>query len=103
MVPHVKVEDALNHALALVEPAFFVTSLPDGKKGEKLAVVHTVTDDKLSELFERIPAENLPNLWLPRRDAFVRVAEVPRLGTGKVDLKQIRKIAGEALDPGASS
>ncbi len=103
MVPHVKVEEALNHALGLVEPAFFVTSLPDDKKGERLAVLHTVTDEQLKELFENLPVENLPNLWLPRADAFVRVAEVPRLGTGKVDLKQLRKMAHEAPGKGSTT
>ena len=103
MVPHLKIEEALNHALGLDEPAFFVTSLPDSKKGEKLAVVHTVTDEQLKELFEKLSGENLPNLWLPRADAFVRVPEVPRLGTGKVDLKRLRQIAEEALGKGPAS
>ncbi len=97
MVPHVKVEDALNGALGLVEPAFFVTSLPDGKKGERLAVVHTATEERLRELFEKLPAQNLPNLWTPRQDSFVHIGEVPRLGTGKVDLKRVRQIAEAAL------
>jgi len=101
MVPHVRIEEALNRAAGLAEPAFFVTSLPDGRKGERLAVVHTASDDTLKLLFEKLPAENLPNLWIPKQDAFVRVAEVPRLGTGKVDLKRVRQIAAEALGAGA--
>jgi acyl-[acyl-carrier-protein]-phospholipid O-acyltransferase/long-chain-fatty-acid--[acyl-carrier-protein] ligase len=97
MVPHLKVEDALHHALGLDEQVFCVTSLPDPEKGERLAVVHSLAEEKLLELFEKLPGEGLPNLWLPRREAFVRVDEIPRLGTGKVDLKEVRKIAGEAL------
>lgn len=97
MVPHVKIEEALNAALELVEPAFFVTAIPDGKKGERLAVVHTADSGQLEQLFAKLPAQGLPNLWTPRADSFVHISEVPRLGTGKVDLKQLRQIAATAL------
>ncbi|HVR73767.1 MAG TPA: MFS transporter, partial [Planctomycetota bacterium] len=99
MVPHIKVEEALHNALGLVEPALFVTSLPDERKGERLVVLHTLEDDKLRELFEKLPGQNLPNLWVPKQEAFVRITEVPRLGTGKVDLKKVRETARAALGP----
>jgi acyl-[acyl-carrier-protein]-phospholipid O-acyltransferase/long-chain-fatty-acid--[acyl-carrier-protein] ligase len=97
MVPHIKVEEALHAALDLVDPVFFVTSISDVKKGERLVVVHTASEEQLSELFEKLPAQNLPNLWTPRQDSFVHVDEVPRLGTGKVDLKRLRQMAEAAV------
>ncbi|HZN59289.1 MAG TPA: acyl-[ACP]--phospholipid O-acyltransferase [Planctomycetota bacterium] len=103
MVPHVKVEEALNNALGQPEPAFFVTSVPSGTKGERLAVVHTLDDEKIAELFAKLPAQGLPNLWTPKQDSFVRVQEIPRLGTGKVDLKALRQIAVAALAPERST
>jgi acyl-[acyl-carrier-protein]-phospholipid O-acyltransferase/long-chain-fatty-acid--[acyl-carrier-protein] ligase len=93
MVPHVKVEEALHAALDLTDQVFLVTSAADAKKGERLVVVHTATEEQLRELFQKLPAQDLPNLWTPRQDSFVRVDEVPRLGTGKVDLKELRQIA----------
>ena len=39
----------------------------------------------------------LPNLFIPRRDHFVRVAELPMLGTGKLDLRALKKMAAETL------
>jgi len=97
MVPHVKVEEALQRALDLAEPAFFVTAVADDRKGERLVVVHTASDEQLRDLFAKLPAQGLPNLWTPRQDAFVRVDEVPRLGTGKVDLRKLREIANAAV------
>jgi acyl-[acyl-carrier-protein]-phospholipid O-acyltransferase/long-chain-fatty-acid--[acyl-carrier-protein] ligase len=100
MVPVIKVEEVLHDALGLSDQAFSVTSVPDAAKGERLAVVHTVPEEKLGELFEKLPRWDLPNLWVPRRDSFVRVDEIPRLATGKVDLKKVREIV-EAVETGA--
>jgi acyl-[acyl-carrier-protein]-phospholipid O-acyltransferase/long-chain-fatty-acid--[acyl-carrier-protein] ligase len=92
MVPIIKIEAALHEALGLTDQTFSVTSVPDPAKGERLAVIHTVPEEKLDELFEKLPRWDLPNLWVPRREAFVRVEEIPRLATGKVDLKKVREI-----------
>jgi acyl-[acyl-carrier-protein]-phospholipid O-acyltransferase/long-chain-fatty-acid--[acyl-carrier-protein] ligase len=97
MVPHGPVEEALHAALGLTEQALCVTSVPDAAQGERLAVVHALPDEKIDELLAKLPAAGLPNLWLPRRDAFVRVAALPLLGTGKLDLKRVGELAREAL------
>ena len=39
----------------------------------------------------------LPNLFLPRRDHFVKVDALPMLGTGKLDLRALKSLAAEAL------
>ena len=39
----------------------------------------------------------LPNLFIPRAEQFVRVEELPFLGTGKLDLRAIKNIAQEKL------
>ena len=97
MVPHGRVEEALNEAIGADEPVFAVTAVPDGRGGERLAVLHTVGEDRVDEALEKLRAVGLPNLFLPRRDHFVKVEALPLLGTGKLDLRALKKIASEAL------
>jgi len=37
----------------------------------------------------------LPALWRPRHDQFVRIEKLPYLGTGKLDLRKARELALE--------
>jgi acyl-[acyl-carrier-protein]-phospholipid O-acyltransferase/long-chain-fatty-acid--[acyl-carrier-protein] ligase len=97
MVPHGRVEEALHEAAGAAEAVLAVTSLPDERRGERLAVLHTLDEAELPAILERAAAAGLPNLFLPRLDDFVRVEALPRLGTGKLDLREARRIAAEAL------
>jgi hypothetical protein len=36
---------------------------------------------------------SLPNQWIPRRNRFIAVPEFPMLGTGKLNLCALRKLA----------
>lgn len=97
MVPHGRVEEALHAAAGVDAPTFVVTALADEKKGERLAVVHTADPARIAEILAKAAAAGLPNLFLPRADAFVKVDSLPVLGTGKTDLRRAREIAREAL------
>jgi acyl-[acyl-carrier-protein]-phospholipid O-acyltransferase/long-chain-fatty-acid--[acyl-carrier-protein] ligase len=66
MVPHVKVEEKLHEALGTTEIAFAVCGVPDAKKGERLVVLHTLEEQRLSDLLKKLPQLDLPNLWIPR-------------------------------------
>ena len=78
-------------------PVFAVTAVPDEKKGERFAVLTTLGQDKLPAVLEKVAASGLPNLFLPRLDAFVQVEALPLLGTGKLDLKRVKQVALEKL------
>ncbi len=93
MVPHGRVEDALHEAAGATVQTFAVTAVPDEKKGERLAVLHTLDEKKIPELLEKLSASGLPNLFIPRRDQFIRVTSLPLLGTGKLDLREVKRIA----------
>jgi acyl-[acyl-carrier-protein]-phospholipid O-acyltransferase / long-chain-fatty-acid--[acyl-carrier-protein] ligase len=99
MVPHGKVEETLHDAVEATEQTFVVTGVKDDKKGERLIVLHKLSDDKLRACLEKLAQSDLPNLWKPRADHFVRVEAFPYLGTGKLDLRGIRKMAEEASIP----
>ena len=46
-------------------------------------------------MVEKLTASELPNIWKPRRDQFFAVDALPYLGTGKLDLKQVKALAAE--------
>ena len=77
--------------------AFLVTAIADERKGEKLAVVTTVDLARVPALLEQLASSGLPNLFIPRADAFVKVDALPLLGTGKLDLQGARRLARERL------
>jgi len=99
MVPHVKVEEQLHELAGTSEQRFVVTAVPDGKKGERLVVLHTLGEEELKRVVENLSRSTLPNLWIPRPNQFFFVAELPHLGTGKLDLRRIRELALEFSSP----
>ena len=44
-----------------------------------------------------LAAAGLPNLWIPSPDSFFEVDEIPVLGSGKLDLGRLKKIAEEKV------
>ena len=97
MVPHIKVEDKLHELAHATEQMFVVTAVPDERKGERLMVLHTLTEDKLKETLELLAKCDLPALWRPRPDQFLHVEKLPYLGTGKLDLRKARELALEVV------
>jgi acyl-[acyl-carrier-protein]-phospholipid O-acyltransferase/long-chain-fatty-acid--[acyl-carrier-protein] ligase len=93
MVPHVKVEDAINTILGEIASA--VTAVPDAAKGERLVAFYTRQDVTADALWERLCQTDLPRLWLPRRESLVLIEAIPTLGTGKVDLRTVKLLALE--------
>ena len=95
MVPHIKVEEKLQELAGASEQMFVVTAVPDEKKGERLIVLHTLSDEQLEGCLAALGKSDLPALWRPRHDQFVRIEKLPYLGTGKLDLRRARELALE--------
>ena len=93
MVTHIKVEEKLHELAGVTEHTFVVTSIADEKKGERLIVLHKLAADKLQPALEKLTACDLPNLWKPKADSFVRLDDFPMLGTGKLDLRKVKEFA----------
>jgi acyl-[acyl-carrier-protein]-phospholipid O-acyltransferase/long-chain-fatty-acid--[acyl-carrier-protein] ligase len=96
MVPHGVVEQRLAEGLggeAGAEPSAVVVGVADAAKGEALVVL-AAFDLSPETVREVLVAAGLPNLWIPR--IVGRVEKIPFLGTGKVDLRACRVLAGEA-------
>jgi acyl-[acyl-carrier-protein]-phospholipid O-acyltransferase/long-chain-fatty-acid--[acyl-carrier-protein] ligase len=100
MVPHGRVEEALQEAINAAEPVFAVTAVNDARGGERLAVLYTVDDELATKALEGLVGLGLPNLFIPRRDQFVKVDALPMLGTGKLDLRAVKRVAEERLAVG---
>ena len=97
MVPHGQVEEALHQALGVDTQVFAVTGIPDERKGEQLAVLHTMDESRIPDILAKLSADGLPNLFIPPRNNFIKVDALPVLGTGKMDLRGLKRIAMEHL------
>jgi acyl-[acyl-carrier-protein]-phospholipid O-acyltransferase/long-chain-fatty-acid--[acyl-carrier-protein] ligase len=97
MVPHGTIEQKLvevfdldqNEAYALV-----VMGVPDPAKGESLVVLTTIELNP-SDVREKLLGAGFAALWVPR--LVHRVEKIPVLGTGKLDLKECKRLALEAV------
>ena len=97
MVPHGRVEDALHQAGGFENQVFAVTGVPDERKGEQLAVLHTLDDEQIPDIVAKAAATGIPNLFLPARGNFIKVEALPLLGTGKLDLRAVKRVAMERM------
>lgn len=95
MVPHIKIEETLQRVLESGEEHLcaVVSAVPDERKGERLVVLHTALDKSPLEICKLLQQAGLPQIWIPSPDSFCQVAEIPVLGTGKLDLKALKAAA----------
>jgi acyl-[acyl-carrier-protein]-phospholipid O-acyltransferase/long-chain-fatty-acid--[acyl-carrier-protein] ligase len=95
MVPHVGVEAALRKALGddNHETQLAVTAVHDDRRGERIVVLHTGLPLPPADICRAMLAGGLPPLWAPSPDSFRQVAAIPLLGTGKLDLAQLKEVA----------
>eukprot|EP01034_Spumella_vulgaris_P004780 gene4780-6106_t len=68
--------------------------VPDPAKGESLVVLTTLELNP-GDVREKLLAAGFAALWVPR--LVHRVEKIPVLGTGKLDLKECKRLALEAV------
>ena len=93
MVPHIRIEEKLHDLAGSAEQIFSVTSLPDEKRGERIAVITTLSDEALTPVLEKLSQCDLPAIWKPKGNLFFHTDKLPTLGTGKTDLRGVRELA----------
>ncbi len=94
MVPLEKVEEELHAILKTNDKVCAVTAIPDAKKGERIIVLHVpLLDTTPQELWKQLNERGLPNIYIPSQRDFFQVAELPILGSGKLDLKRCKEMA----------
>jgi acyl-[acyl-carrier-protein]-phospholipid O-acyltransferase/long-chain-fatty-acid--[acyl-carrier-protein] ligase len=92
MVSLTAAEEALDGAFPQYGLRFQIAVLarPDADRGESLVAVSNDQRLNMDELRAAIKAKGLGNLYVPREIKFAR--DIPKLGTGKVDHRQLQKI-----------
>ncbi|MEQ1717494.1 MAG: AMP-binding protein, partial [Hyphomicrobium sp.] len=68
-----------------------VVAIPDPRKGEQLVLVTDKADAEKGALLQHAKADGFAELWVPR--AILVVANIPVLGSGKVDLPATLELA----------
>ena len=102
MVPHETVEEALIKAMGLENEAsrkIAIVGVPDPDKGEALILLTAVAGgpehQEILDLRYRLLEKGLPPLWIPKK--MIRVADIPILSSGKLDVQSCEKIARSAV------
>lgn len=95
MVPHVAIEEKLMHGTDTVDHTIFVTAAEDEKKGEQIVVLYTEKAGDAHDLHDILHKSDIPNLWKPKKDNYFKIDVMPTLGSGKLDLKQLKDMAHE--------
>jgi acyl-[acyl-carrier-protein]-phospholipid O-acyltransferase / long-chain-fatty-acid--[acyl-carrier-protein] ligase len=93
MIPHMVIEEAINKLLG--EAGSVVTAVPDEQRGEKLIAFYSRNGIAPDELWEKLNQSDLPKLWIPKRENIHCIDSIPLLGSGKVDLKHVKRLAVE--------
>ena len=102
MVPHLAVEEVILQGLEAVNQIVFVTDAPHERKGEQLVVLYTEEAGDAAQLQHFIKQSTLPNLWHPKKDNYFQILKMPALGSGKLDMKQLKTIAAELVEAKSS-
>ena len=92
MVPHMKVEEEIQ-ALLDEKHAATVISVADEARGERLIAFYSDPAISPAELWERLTATSLPRLWIPKREDLRPMESIPTVGSGKVDIQSLKRIA----------
>ena len=92
MVPHMKIEEEIQELLDDGHAAA-VVSVPDEMRGERLVAFYSDPAQTPGGLWDRLTATSLPKLWIPKREDLRHIDVIPTLGSGKIDLRQLKDLA----------
>ena len=63
------------------------------RRVKRLLVLYTLPEEQVKNCLQGPSQTQLPNLWIPRKENFVRVEAFPILGSGKLDQQKARLLA----------
>lgn len=100
MVPHEKLEATINELLELdreAERRIAIVGVPDEQKGESIILLSTLESrspqQEVIDLRYKLRDAGIPSLWCPK--TIKKVAEIPVLASGKLDIKKCEQLANE--------
>ena len=95
MVPHIKLEEIYMDGLGSEERVVAVTSVVNEQRGEDLVVIYDQSKVSAEQLGEIMSRADVPNLWKPKPGNYFAAGSIPVLGSGKINVGEVRKIAAE--------
>ena len=98
MVPHELVEMSVSEIIGSESHDVAVTGAPDAKRGERIVVFYSNPNLDPEKVIEELQKKNVPPLWIPKAPDFIKLERIPLLGSGKLDLQTINKLAREHGD-----
>lgn len=99
MVPHIAIEEHCLKKLNTLDPIVGVVGIPDQKTGEQIVLFFQQDKTSVEQLYEILTKSELPRLYIPKKENIIPLETLPRLGSGKLDVQQLKKIAIQRLSP----
>ncbi len=99
MVPHIKVEEVIYSIIEVSGQRCAVSSVSDEQRGERLIVLYT-GDLDIDLVWRKLNEQDIPKLWIPQKQSFFKIDSIPLLGSGKLDLKAVKKLAEDLAKEG---
>lgn len=99
MVPHEMVEAIICEMCPSENRVIAVGGMPDPVKGEVLLVLYTEELSMTPEaIVDQLRERSISNLWIPKVSNFYKVDHLPLLGSGKLDLSLLHKMAEQIAE-----
>jgi acyl-[acyl-carrier-protein]-phospholipid O-acyltransferase/long-chain-fatty-acid--[acyl-carrier-protein] ligase len=86
-------EETIVNALGDIDAQVMAVAIADDKKGEVICLLHT-QDKEPADFIALLKESGLDNLMIPSK--YLKVEDLPKLGTGKKDYTTAKKMAMEA-------
>ena len=93
MISHEFIEHAIHEILHEEHRVVVVTGMPDTTKGEKLVVFYEKLPMSPQKIVKKLRGKEIANIWIPKAENFIKINHIPLLGTGKLDISKLNKIA----------
>ena len=93
MISHELIEREISEILSEENNVIAVTGMPDPVKGEKLIVFYEVLTIPPKKIIKALINKNIANIWIPKAENFIKIDTIPLLGSGKLDISKLNKIA----------
>ena len=95
MISHQMLENAIHKVLDAEERQIAVAGTQDKLKGEKILVFYIDENISADKIIKGLLEAGVTNIAIPKKENFIKIDEMPLLGTGKLDLTQINRYASE--------
>ncbi len=93
MISHELIESTISEILGEENRVLAVTGMPDQAKGEKIVVFYEKLTKSPKKIIKEMRERGIANIWIPKAENFVEIETIPLLGTGKLDISKLNKIA----------